>query len=132
MNNLLINLQLNKEGVLVPATPEDIAKLKAFQISLTKEMTVQGFFTIEKNKKDGNLGQLAKVHAMIRDLAESSGYTFQEMKEQVKKRAGLYEVTSESSSKMTLKSFGKASTQDLSKAIETCIEIGQLIGYPIH
>jgi hypothetical protein len=73
--------------------------------------------------------QLAKVHACIRELAKESGYTFDEMKCLVKDHAGL---AYKEGLMINYKSFAECSKDELSLAIEACIEIGAVynISFP--
>lgn len=78
--------------------------------------------------KDGSLGQLAKIHAMIRDLSMYTGMTFGAMKLEVKKKAGL---VLPAFGKPTVRSFGTCSYDELGLAVQAAIEIGELVGYPV-
>jgi hypothetical protein len=73
---------------------------------------------------DGTLAQLAKVHACIKELARFTGNRFQEIKNVIKYKAGLIDVHTGD-----LRSFGDCSKGELSDAIQTCIDIGNEIGY---
>lgn len=88
---------------------------------------------METQKDDATLAQLAKVHAMIRELAQHIGETFEDMKLIVKRRSGLcIEKEIEGDHFLYCKSFGKCSKEELSQVIETIISIGQSIDYPIY
>jgi hypothetical protein len=83
---------------------------------------------LQEVTEDGSLGQLAKVHAMIRDLSLHTGMTFAAMKLEVKKKAGL---VLPAFGKPTVKSFGDCSNGELARAIQAAIEVGELVGYPV-
>lgn len=127
MRNVTVTYVM-KDGALVPQTPSDLAKLKLFNKGLVEGETVEVYITQITNN-DKTLGQLAKVHAMIRELATFTGHTFEEMKEEVKSRAGLT-VLSESGAS-SLKSFADCSKDEMKEAIETCYTIAHLIGYQL-
>jgi hypothetical protein len=117
-----------KDGVLVPKSPADTAKLKLFNKGLIEGETVEVYITQVKDN-DKTLGQLAKVHAMIRELATFTGHTFEEMKEEVKSRAGLTQVSETGST--TYKSFADCNKDDMASAIEICYSIAHLVGYQL-
>ncbi len=87
---------------------------------------------MERQSDDGTLTQLAKVHAMIREIATHIGETFEDMKLIVKKRAGLcIEKEIEGQRFLYCKSFGKCNKQELALCIEAIKEIGIAIDYSI-
>ena len=75
--------------------------------------------------EDGTNAQLAKVHAMIRDLANEVGHTFQEMKLESNRKAGLFFVRYKLE---YCKSFKDCSKQELNLVIQALIEIGDFTG----
>jgi len=111
-------------GELKPLTAADGVKYFEFRKELVEGEEIELFITKIENENDATLGQIAKIHAMIRDLARETGNTFDEMKLTVKEKAGLINPASKES-----KSFAKCSKQEISDAIQTCIEIGNFIGY---
>jgi hypothetical protein len=88
-------------------------------------------FFIELQSENGNLAQLAKIHAMIRALSNHSGLTFEEMKLLVKNQAGMCYTSLDSNGKETFvcKSFKECSSADLNLAIQAAQEIGQKINF---
>lgn len=82
--------------------------------------------TLEIAKDDHSYAQISKLHAGIRELAAETGSTFEEMKDQVKLRAGL--VTPDG----TPKSFAKCSKDELSQAIQTLIRLGEFVGLSLY
>ena len=77
--------------------------------------------TIEVIGKKGSHAQLKRIHAMIRQLANDSGATFEELKAHVKKNSGLC-IDNE------CKSFANCDTEELNGAIQSCIELGDFMG----
>jgi len=75
--------------------------------------------------EDGTNAQLAKIHAMIRELANEIGHTFQELKLEVKRKTGLCFVRDKQE---YCKSFKDCSKQELNLAIQSLIEIGDFTG----
>ena len=125
MHNIILKLKIDKDGNLIPANEVEKSKFKAFAAAAKSDDTLEAFITIV----DGNaktLGQLAKVHVLMRELANETGHSLQEMKSFVKERAGLVEIDEDGDKR--LKSFTECTKSELSKAIQECIVIGDEIG----
>ena len=83
---------------------------------------------IESNADTGTLPQIAKVHACIRELSKEMGYTFEDMKLEVKKMSGLcVEKTIQGERFLICKSFGDCSIDELSLTIQTIVELGDSV-----
>lgn len=123
MQNTSVKFTMHN-GELKPLTGTDAALYFEFKAQLQQGEVVELYITRIDNEDDKTIGQLAKVHAMIRDLARETGYTFDEMKKNVKEKAGLLDPASKE-----YKSFGDCNKKELSDAIQICIEIGDLVGY---
>lgn len=106
-----------KDGRLTYASPKDKLGYELFIEKLSNGQEVEMY--IDLANKDHSKAQLAKVHACIRELANESGYTFNEMKKLIKKQAGLCEGGD------CYKSFADCSKDELTMAIQACIEIGE-------
>lgn len=130
MHNITVHY-IKKGGQLVPASEAEAAKLKLFTMSLKEDVNVEVYLQMTNNV-DKTAGQLAKVHALIRELAAFTGHTFDEMKDEIKRKAGLYVITGTRSSDKQLKSFGDCSKEEISAAIESCIEIGHMLGCNLY
>ena len=124
--------KLRKEGdTLVYVNPKDADLYKEFKNNLPEGAIIEMYAEVVHD--DANLAQLAKVHAMIRELSNFTGDTPANMKLVVKEKAGLCLLrTLEGKEYFLCKSFGDASKEELSSAIQTCIEIGEEIGHPIQ
>lgn len=81
---------------------------------------IEGFFTVEN--ASGSKAQLAKIHAMINDLSTETGQAAMSIKEQLKNEMNFY--TSAKGIK-EYRSFGKASLEELSEAIERLYLMGE-------
>tara|TARA_R110001592_G_scaffold347760_1_gene641496 strand:- start:14498 stop:14881 length:384 start_codon:yes stop_codon:yes gene_type:complete len=88
---------------------------------------VEIFVSIHNEK--ASLAQIAKTHAMIRELAHDIGYTFEEMKLQIKRHAGLCIVVNRTEH---CKSFADCSKQEMDMVIKTCIELGNFNGLALR
>lgn len=81
--------------------------------------------TYEVQTSDHSYAQISKVHKHIRELANYTGDSFEDMKLQVKLRAGLCTDTN-------CKSFSDCSKEELSMAIQASIEIGELVNFSLY
>ena len=131
MKNINFFGRLQKvNGQLVYVKDRDAKDYEEF-----KKLVPEGGFVdlyAEVVDNDGNLAQLAKVHAMIKELSRHTGFTTSEVKLLVKEKAGLC-ITREKEGKeiFICPSFGDSSKEDLSAAIQACIDIGNEVGYPM-
>jgi hypothetical protein len=123
MNHL--NGKYKKErGLLKPLTLAAAKQYELFVSRLADGAIVEFFY--EEQHDDGTLPQLAKLHAMIKQLATHIGETSENMKILVKDRAGLCIAREVAGREYFLaKSFGDCSKDELSLAIQAAIEIGQ-------
>ena len=122
-------INLVKVGVeLVPDETKEEAKYAKLLASLKEGTKVQAMFEIIKD--DHSLTQLAKTHALIRELAHCTGNTFDDVKLEVKRKAGLTIKSTDSAGKPIeiVKSFADCSKEQLSMAIQSCIDIGNEFG----
>lgn len=98
-------------------------KFKLFLSDIENEEVFN--ITYEPANSNHSYAQLSKVHKLVRELAGYTGMSFDEVKVEVKKRAGLYTDTA-------LKSFADCSKEELSLAIQACITIGDDVGFNLH
>jgi hypothetical protein len=66
---------------------------------------------------------------MIREIAQEIGYTFEEAKLVVKRKAGLCFTKNKEE---YCKSFGQCDKNELNLAIQACIEIGDFSGMQLR
>lgn len=123
MQNITVRFSKNSSKLKL-LTIEDAAKYFQFEKDLAEGEIVEVYITKIENEDDKTSGQLAKVHACIRELARETGHTFEEMKETVKEKAGLIDPASKE-----YKSFSDCNKKELSDAIQMCVEIGNIVGY---
>ena len=102
-------------------------KLNTFLKNLPDDAKLEMFIGITTDK--GSNPQLARIHAMIRQLANDIGYTFEEVKLQVKRKAGLCFTRNKVE---YCKSFADCDKDDLNLAIQACIEIGDFSGVQLR
>jgi hypothetical protein len=108
-----------------------ISKQHEVFVSDVPDGTIVEFF-FEVQQDDGTIPQLAKLHAMIRELALYVGEPFEDMKLLVKDKAGLCLAREVSGKEYFLaKSFGECSREELSLAIQAAIDIGVNVNCPV-
>jgi hypothetical protein len=108
-----------------------VSKQHELFVSNVPDGTIVEFF-FEVQQDDGTLPQLAKLHAMIRELSLHVGEPFDNMKLLVKDKAGLCLAREVSGKEYFLaKSFGECSREELSLAIQAALDIGISVNCPI-
>jgi hypothetical protein len=112
-----------EEGKLIYPKELDKLKYNLFIDKLVEGQEVDIFMSLSENNGSG--AQISKVHKCIRELAKESGYSFDDMKKLVKENAGLI-IAGE------IKSFADCNKEELSQAIQTCIEIGEFYNVSLH
>ena len=127
MHNVNIKVKVQPDGSLIPATPADVGKIKLFMMGINKSIPhdIDCYLTVVVNADDKTAGQLAKVHALIREISNSTGHTFEEIKAIIKERAGL-------STSSNLKSFADCNKKEMCEAIEQCIVLGNELGIYLY
>lgn len=114
-----------KDKMLLPVNDVERHKNKRFLEEHKEGTIIECYYSVNIDSSSGSLSQLAKVHAMIKELANTTGYNSREMKDIIKDQAGLHFNGG-------LKSFGDCSKTELSDAIEACIQLGSSIGCSLH
>ena len=130
MHNITIKVII-KGTEIIPASPEDAGKLKLFNMGTTKEQEIEAYLTVLENDNK-TAGQLAKAHALIREISNSTGHTLDEIKLIIKERAGLYDPATIGSTSSPFKSFADCNKQEMSKVIEECISLGHDLGIYLY
>ncbi len=117
-------------GQLIYLKSGDDKIYQMFKDNLEEGAIVEMF--VEEFDNSNTIPQLRKIHSMIRELSDHSGFTFSEIKLLCKDKAGLC-ITRNIASKeyYECKSFADASSIELSAAIQACIEISIQMGNPI-
>jgi len=112
---------VKKNGKLMHQLDAELTLYKNFVDTLEDGQVVEAFF--EAHKDDGTNPQLAKIHASIRKLAIELGYTFEEMKREIKRMSGLCWDGSDRTE--YCKSFAECSKEELSLVIEALNQAGE-------
>lgn len=116
-----------KNGALVFSIKAIGNKYQKFLDNLPEGAKLEIFIGVSGDK--GSNPQLARLHAMIREIAQEIGYTFEETKLQVKRKAGLCFTKNKEE---YCKSFGQCDKDELNLAIQACIEIGDFSGMQLR
>jgi hypothetical protein len=125
MNDNILSIKLTKRNGILTYPNQSMKTIhKEFIDALEEGQTVEIFFSA--GGVSGTNMQLAKIHPCIRKLANEMGYTFEEMKKEIKRRAGLV-IGDLSTSDGYVKSFGDCSVEELSGVIQTIIEAGDFV-----
>ena len=115
----VLNIKLTKEnGRLIHKDASDASLYKIFMEALEEGQTVDVFF--DAHVDNGTYAQISKLKVSIRELANESGDSFEEMQNIVKEKAGLCWEGH-------YKSFGDCSIEELNLAIQAAVEIGDYL-----
>ena len=128
MQNVEIRL-VKKDGKLVFKEAIGGTRYKQFTESLEEGQVVNSYYSVELDDSEKTLGQLAKVHVLIKQLAKDIGYTVGEMKDLVKDESSLIVYDK---GEPEYKSFKDCSKSELQTAIEACISIGKNVGSDVY
>lgn len=127
----LVTKYIKKNGRLEFPSLAASKKFEIFVSHIPEDTIVECFYEVQHD--DGTLPQLAKIHAMIKELAIFTGETFANMKLLVKDKAGLCLARELAGKEYFIpKSFAECSKEELSLAIQAAIEIGQAIDYHLQ
>ena len=118
MNSISMTLTVKNGEMIYPVKALE-TRFKEFLKNLPDNSKIEVFVSVGTDK--GTLSLIAKIHAMIRELANELGYTFEEMKLQTKRQSGLCIVKN---NEEYCKSFADCDKQELSAVIQTLFEIG--------
>ena len=131
MTQHFVGKYIKKDGVLKFSTLSTIKQFEEFTSKIKDGDIVECFYEVQHD--DGTLPQLAKIHAMIKELAIHIGETVENLKLLIKDRAGLCIAREVSGKEYFLaKSFADCSKEELSLAIQATIEIGQEVNFPLY
>lgn len=111
---------IQENGQLVPKTVKDRLNHNNFRRGIPEGSEVEIFMDIADPNEKTN-GQLAKIKKQIRELANFTGNTFDEMQNDVKNAAGLC-VNG------TCRSFADCSVDEVGLAIQAAKKIGEFVG----
>lgn len=125
-DNIFLKLSV-KDGELDFPMKVQKTRLNTFLKNIPDGAKLEVFISVSTIK--GSNAQLARLHAMIREIADSLGYTFEEVKLQVKRKAGLCFMRNK---KEYCKSFADCDKAELNLAIQASMEIGDFSGIQLR
>lgn len=125
-DNIFMKLSVKDGELHFPAKVQE-TRLKNFLKNLPDGSNLELFIGV--GDSNGSNAQLAKLHATIRELANGLGYTFEEIKLQVKRKAGLCFTRN---NEEYCKSFADCDRSELNLAIQAAIEIGDFSGMQLR
>ena len=125
-NNFFGKLSV-KDGELDFPSKIQKTRLNAFLKDVPDGTQMEVFISVSTKK--GSNAQLARLHAMIRELANDIGYTFMEMKLVIKRQTGLCFMRDK---KEYCKSFADCDSDELNLAIQECLRIGDEQGIQLR
>tara|TARA_R100001463_G_scaffold119417_2_gene175258 strand:+ start:366 stop:725 length:360 start_codon:yes stop_codon:yes gene_type:complete len=114
MKKIFTSILIKKGDKLVHTLDAKEQLYKEYVKSLPEDTKVDIFMDVSGSK--GSKAQLAKIHAMIRQLADDVGEDTMSMKAQVKERAGID------------KSFADCDKHELSSVIQVILTMGDFLG----
>jgi len=116
--NQLLKITFKKKGnKLVITSKLERDQYNIFIRSLDEDAIVEGL--LELRTLDNTKSQLAKIHVMIKIMADEQGYSVKEMKEIMKDECGM---SYKKEGKKIYESFADKSKDELSNVIETIIQ----------
>jgi hypothetical protein len=124
--NILIKGIVQDGKISFPAKIQK-TRMDAFYSNIPDGAQVEMFISVSTDK--GTNAQLARLHAMIREIANDIGYTFMEVKLIVKRNTGLCFMKDKTE---YCKSFADCDRDDLNLCIQECIRIGDEQGIQLR
>lgn len=123
--------KLKKTGdKLIYIKDKDRISFEEFRKNLPEGAVVEIF--LEEVHDDGTLAQLAMAHALIRELSNHTGISFEDLKTLLKEKAGLCLLRNVSGKEYFLcKSLGDADRVELSAFIQAAIDLGHEVNHPV-
>ena len=114
----VLNVTFKKQGKKLVMTSElSKEQYKLFLRSLKDDDVVEALF--ELRTMDNTKSQLAKIHVMLKIMADEQGYTAREMKDLIKEECNMYYVQQ---GHKVYTSFSQCDKDDLSNIIEIIIQ----------
>lgn len=123
MRNITIKMYKDQTGKMVTSTVADKKLYQRFieDMQPGQELEVHFSYVLD----NGTYAQLSKLHVSIREIANYTGHSFDDVKALVKARAGFSFTTANSD---ITKSFSDMSKEELSSCIEETMRMGTELG----
>ncbi len=123
MNPLPLTFVLKKEDGILKISGLSDKLFMEYVKSIPEGTLVE--VTYEVKVDDGSYSQLSKLHKCIREVSNFTGITFNDLKRDIKSRAGLETPSG-------MKSFADCSKEELNNCIQIILEIGDFVGCPLQ
>jgi hypothetical protein len=123
MRTLTIKMYKNAEGNMIFKTESDKKIYDEYIKNLQPDEELEVHFS--KIKDNGTYAQLSKLHVSIREIANHTGHTVDEVKDLVKTRAGF---SWNNDTDDIEKSFSVMSKEELSLCIQETMNMGMELG----
>ena len=117
-----------KNKFLQPVDRGAMIRLEHYAKDLPVGTLIEVHYSV-KEAADKSLPQLARVHAMIREIALNSGHNQAFVKEYVKREAGLTKV--DEAGQTVVRSFKDCTKTEMSLAIEVCVNFANILSIPL-
>tara|TARA_Y100000389_G_C17463006_1_gene523231 strand:+ start:534 stop:917 length:384 start_codon:yes stop_codon:yes gene_type:complete len=125
-NNIFLKVSVKDGELHFPAKIQK-TRFDSFLKDIPDDTKLEMFISFSTGK--GSNAQLARLHAMIRELANDLGYTFEEVKLLIKRQTGLCFMRDK---KEYCKSFADCDKEDLNLCIQECIRMGDFSGIQLR
>ena len=125
-DNIFLKLSV-KDGELDFPAKINKTRFNTFLKALPDGTRLEMF--ISASDDNGTNAQLARLHAMIREIANDLGYTFEEVKLMVKRHTGLCFMKNKTE---YCKSFADCDKSELNLCIQECIRLGDFNGIQLR
>lgn len=129
--HLFNGVLIKKDGKLQYGSEGKLELYNKFVDEIVEGSRIDVIFEVQDDS--GTRAQIAKVHANIREIANDTGHTFEEIKAIVKDKSGLCITKKVEGEMITLcKSFAECSREELNLAIQASIGIGENLGINLY
>jgi len=125
-NNIFLKLSVKDGELDFPAKIQQ-TRFNTFLKDLPDGANLEMFISVTTGK--GSNAQLARLHVMIREIANDLGYTFEEVKLMVKRNVGLCFMKDKQE---YCKSFADCDKDDLNLCIQECVRLGDDLGIQLR
>ena len=125
-DNLFVNATIKDGKLHFPIKAQENRYIK-FLSQFPNDTRIELF--VGANNGKGSVAQLAYIHSMCREIANEIGYTFEEIKLQVKRKAGICFIKDGTE---YCKSFSQCDKSELNMVIQTCLEIADFNGIQLR
>lgn len=122
---------IKKDGKLIHVSMSDAVRYREFEANIAEGQTIEYF--METITGDITNAQLARIHAMLRELSFVTGNTVEQLKLTMKKKCGLcIKKSLEGENFLVCKSLADCSSQEANVVINYLLELGDSLGIQLR